>query len=159
MHFYNYVKNLSQRKIRIYIDMDGVVADYDVLSYEEHKTEADVYLNKRPIKTIIDILEKVSTIENVELFILSVARKESQINGKLKWLEKNMPFIDKKNVNIISRDNNEYKSAVSLKKQFLIDNNDPNYITMMIDDSHQVLDIIYDLKLDIIPLHNSSILD
>ena len=158
-YFYNYLKNLGDKEIHVYIDMDGVVADYDVTSYEKHKHEKDVYLTKRPIKTSIEILREVAKLENVKLYILSVSRYNIQVDGKIKWLKDNMEYIKEENINIIPKEKNEFKSAALLKKEFLKDKVDQSAINIMIDDSHQVLDVIYELNMDIIPLHITSILD
>lgn len=158
-YFYNYVKKYGDKEIHIYIDMDGVVADYDVLNYELHKEENDVYLTKRPVISSIDALKEVSQLNNVKLYILSVSRHESQIAGKKEWLSKNMDFIKQENINIIPRDSNNFMKAVALKRDFLKNNINKTCINILIDDSHQVLDEVYDLKMDIIPLHITSIID
>ena len=156
-YFVNYLKKFNN-KVNIYIDMDGVVADYDMLGFEKNKDEPDIYLNKRPITTVIKILEEVNNLDNVNLYILSVSRNEKQIPGKVKWLEKNMPFITKEQINILPREGNDFKPAHELKRIFLKGNTSEEEINIMIDDSHTVL---YDLnKLgNIIPLHITSILD
>lgn len=158
-YFQNYLKQFGDKEINIYVDMDGVVADYDMLSYETNKSNSDVYLNKRPIKTIINVLEELSHIENVNIYILSVARLRNQIDGKLKWLKENMSFITPDHINIIPRDENDFKHAPTLKRDFLKNNIDINSINIMIDDSHQVLDVLYSSGINVIPLHITSIID
>ena len=91
--FYNYIKSFGDKTVNIYIDMDGVVADYDFEGYINDGTKDDVYLNKRPVISSINPLKEVSQLSNVNLHILSVSRYERQINGKLTWLDKNMDFI------------------------------------------------------------------
>ena len=158
-YFYNYLKKFENKEIHIYIDMDGVVADYDVLSYEDHKNEPDVYLTKRPVRSSIDTLKEVSSLSNVKLYILSVSRRNDQVAGKLLWLKQNMDFIKEENINIIPREGNNFKSAHELKKEFLNNNVDTSKINIIIDDSHLVLDAVYELNIGIIPLHITSILD
>ena len=158
-HFINYLKQFNDKKINIYIDMDGVVADYDMLGFEGNKDNSDVYLNKRPVTTTIKVLEEVNNLKNVNLYILSVARCENQIPGKVKWLEKNMSFITKEQINILPREGNDFKPAHELKRIFLKGNINQDEINIMIDDSHTVL---YDLNksgINVIPLHITSILD
>ena len=140
--------------------MDGVVADYDMIDYKLHGEEKDIYLNKRPIKTIINILEKLSTLDNVNLYILSVTKYKKQINGKKIWLKKNMPFINNKNIKIISREEKEWQEASIIKSNYLnINIKDEQSVNIHIDDSHDVLREIDKLDKDITPLHISSILD
>ena len=158
MYFYNYVKSL-EGKVNIYIDMDGVVADFDAVNYEKEKHNDNVYQEKRPIKTTINILKEISTLPNVTLYILSCTKYERQINGKLIWLEKNMSFIDKDKINIISREENNNEKSHIIKREFLKNNLDNNFINIIIDDSHQVIDEIIYNNLNITPLHITSILD
>ena len=66
MHFYELIKSMSGT-IDLFIDMDGVVADYNV-------GEASNYDQKRPLTTSIKALEKVSKFDNVEMYILSITR-------------------------------------------------------------------------------------
>ena len=140
--------------------MDGVVADYDMLDYKLHGEEKDIYLNKRPIKTVINILEKISTLENVNLYILSITRYKKQINGKKIWLKKNMPFINNNNIKIISREEKEWHDPSIIKSNYLNDNiKNEQAVNIHIDDSHVVLKEIDKLDKDITPLHISSILD
>ena len=159
MYFKDYLEKYRDKKINIFIDMDGVVADYDVISYNNHKSESNVYLDKRPIKTSINILEEISKMNNVTLNILSVSRKDNQIDGKKKWLRMNMSFIKEENIIIIPRESNGFKASHILKKEFLEKNTSKEFINFVIDDSHLVLDAICDLNIGIIPLHITSILD
>ncbi len=159
--FYNKIKTMSKGiKINIFVDMDGVVADYDMIDHKIHGTEEDVYLNKRPIKTVIKILEKISTLENVTLYIFSVTKLNNQIGGKIKWLDKYMPFIKRGNIIIISREDNNFDEASIIKSKYYKNNPiDTNAVNIHIDDSHNVLKAIDKLDKEIIPLHISSILD
>lgn len=158
-YFKDYLYQFKDKNIIIYIDMDGVVADYDVLSFNEDKYKEDLYLNKRPVKTIIDILEDVSTLNNTSLNILSCTKKENQINGKYIWLSKHMSFIKKENINIIARESKNYEKSCIIKAEFLKNNYDNNSVIIIIDDSHDVLKEIIKLDLGIIPLHISSIIE
>ena len=110
-YFYNYIKNLGDKEINIYVDMDGVVADYDVIGYEERKNNKDIYLSKRPVMTTINVLKEIATLNNVNIYILSVARNNNQIDGKLLWIDENMNFIKKENINVTIR--KEFGSKIS----------------------------------------------
>lgn len=158
-YFINYLKKFNDKTVDIYIDMDGVIADYDVLGYEALKENKDVYLNKRPVKTAIKVFEEAAKLKNINLFILSVSRNNNQVDGKLKWLSKNMNYMKKENINIIPRENNNFEKAHILKRNFLENNINKDNINIMVDDSHQVLDAVFDLNMDIIPLHITSIID
>lgn len=159
-YFYNKIKEMAEnKKVDIYVDMDGVVADYDLLNFESVKTSPDAYLNKRPITTVINIFRNLSKLDNVTIYILSVAKQENQINGKLVWLSENMNFIPKSQINIIPRDTNGWTKASILKKEFLKSNYEKDNISLMIDDSHDVLKEVKNLDIGIIPVHISTVID
>ena len=88
MYFMDVIRKLKDNKIKIFVDMDGVIADYDV----GNPSRYDI---KRPLISNITKLEKVAKIERVELFILSVSRKNVGIEEKNIWLDKNAPFFKK----------------------------------------------------------------
>ena len=158
-YFANYIKSLGDKPIDIYIDMDGVVADYDFQGYNNDGTNDDIYLNKRPVMSAINPLKEVSEFSNVNLYILSVSRYESQVNGKVEWLKKYMDFIDYDHTNILPRDTNEWKKAKELKKEFIEGHIDKEHISIHIDDSHEVLKTLEDLDNGMILLHITSIID
>ena len=70
-----------------------------------------------------------------------------------------MSFIDKDKINIISREENNNEKSHIIKREFLKNNLDNNFINIIIDDSHQVIDEIIYNNLNITPLHITSILD
>ena len=58
------IKKYDNKKIELYIDMDGVIADYNV-------GEASNYDKKRPLYTSINKLKEISSMTNVTMHILS----------------------------------------------------------------------------------------
>ena len=63
--FINYLKKIDKSKIiSIYIDMDGVVVDYDMENHQKLGNNENIFLNKRPVNTVINILKKASELEN-----------------------------------------------------------------------------------------------
>jgi len=158
--FINYLKNIDRNKIiSIYIDMDGVVVDYDLENHKLKGNDENVFLNKRPVLTTINILKEANNLENVELYILSAIRHNNQKQGKLIWLEKNMSFIKKENIHILSRENNNYAHPSIIKKEFLLKNINKNNINIHIDDDHLVLKELNKNIKDLKVLHPSSIID
>ena len=73
-------------KLDIYVDMDGVIAEYDVGKID--------FLNKRPLTNNINIFKKLSANKNITLNILSICRKDFQIDEKNIWLDKNAHFLN-----------------------------------------------------------------
>lgn len=109
MHFYNLIKDLANKKhIMMFVDMDGVLASYDVGKPLD-------FLNKRPLTENIAKIKKVSELPNVELHILSICRKDFQIEEKNTWLNKYAPFFKKENRTIISKETNNRDTFPRIK--------------------------------------------
>ena len=63
MNFYNKIKDIAQKRdVVLFVDMDGVIASYEV-------NKPFDFLLKRPLKTNIEKIEQVSKIPNVELYM------------------------------------------------------------------------------------------
>ena len=56
--FKEYIKSFGDKHINIYIDMDGVVTDYDFEGYENDGTNSDIYRYKRPVMSSIEPLKE-----------------------------------------------------------------------------------------------------
>lgn len=98
MNFVNYIKTLPG-KTAIFIDMDGVVADYDNDPNFDKYSEG-FYLKKRPIITTIKIFKKISAFQNVTLYLLSGHDGENKTykeEEKNKWIDEHVSFIKKEN--------------------------------------------------------------
>lgn len=151
MYFLNKIKKLSQDKtVRIYVDMDGVIADYDFGSKL-------LFLNKRPIMTNIKTLREIAKLPNVSLYILSICRKDEDIADKNSWLDKYAPFFDLSKRIIISK-NNKNKSSKKLKLDYLNSLN-TNDLIIVIDDDNAILKYLKDNLKDIMYFQDSSIID
>ena len=90
MYFINELKKIDEENlgnIAMFIDMDGVVADY---RFGEGKNiENNVpgtYLNKRPISTAINVLKEVNNTFDFDMYILSSCRHDEQAIEKSKWV-------------------------------------------------------------------------
>ncbi len=70
-----------------------------------------------------------------------------------------MDFIPKSQINIIPRDTNGWTKACILKKEFLKSNYEKDNISLMVDDSHDVLKEVKNLDIGIIPIHISTVID
>lgn len=134
MYFYNLIMELSKnKKLNIYVDMDGVIASYDFGKPLE-------FDKKRPLTTNIKTLENIDKLDNVNLNILSICRTNDQIKEKNDWLNKYAPFFKEENRNIISRENNNNKESRILKTEFIKNLKKENII--LIDDDNEVLKTI-----------------
>ena len=108
MYFKEILEEYKEKNIKIYVDMDGVIADYDV-------GKACGYDKKRPLYTSISKLEEISKKDNITLYILSITRKDEGIEQKNFWLDKYAAFFKKENRVIISKESNEGFSSKELK--------------------------------------------
>ncbi len=154
------IKENYSNKIAIFVDMDGVVADY---RFGEGKNiENNVpgtYLNKRSISTAINILKEVNNTFDFDMYILSSCRYDEQAIEKSKWLEKNMPFIDKKHQLFVVSNTFEDRKMLKINKIKEIINN--KYVkAIMIDDTHDILFLaIKELGDKVIPYHVITLFD
>ena len=140
------IKTMAKdKKIDIYVDMDGVIAEYDFGRPLD-------FLNKRPLLGNIKVLEEISKIPNVEMHILSICKKDSQINDKNVWLDKYAPFFKKENRNVLSKETYTDKSSSELKVDFL---NNIESFKILIDDDNGILKEV-DKKVKNISLYQDS---
>ena len=146
MKIINEIKTMAKdQKIDIYVDMDGVIAEYDFGRPLD-------FLNKRPLLGNIKVLEEVSKIPNVEMHILSICKKDSQINDKNVWLDKYAPFFKKENRNVLSKETYTDRSSSELKVDFL---NNIESFKILIDDDNGILKEV-DKKVKNISLYQDS---
>lgn len=152
MHFYELIqKQTKNKKTRIYVDMDGVIASYDIGKPYDFE-------NKRPLTTNIKTLGKINNLENTELFILSICKKDSQIKEKNNWLDKYAPFFQKDNRIIISKESNPNLSSKELKLNYLKSLKTDNQI-ILIDDDNEIIKTIKDNAKNIILYQDSELID
>lgn len=152
MYFYELIKKLSEnKKTKVYVDMDGVIASYDFGKPLD-------FANKRPLITNIKTLNELCKLQNVELFILSVCRFNNQINEKNNWLDKYAPFFDKNKRIIISKESNLHFSSKELKLNYLKTLKTEEQI-IFIDDDNEVLKTIHNNIKNIILYQDSELID
>ena len=151
MHLKNIIEKYD-KKVIMYVDMDGVIADYEVGKALDFK-------NKRPLLSNINKLKDISNISNIEMHILSLCKKDYQVKDKNDWLDKYAPFFKKENRVIISKESNEGTSC-ELKANYLskLNFSDDNVI-VMIDDDNSVLYYIMENVENIVLFQDSSLVD
>lgn len=150
MYLKEFIKQYNDKKIKLFIDMDGVIADYDFGS-------AKRFDKKRPLYDSIKKLEVISKMENIELYILSVTRLNIGINEKNIWLDKYVDFIKKENRIILSKEGQSLSSA-QLKSEYLNSIKIEDTI-IVIDDDPRVLKEINKTNEKIILLKDTVLVD
>ena len=98
-------------RVAIFIDMDGTIVEYKIYEGEKQLIEAhEDLLNEKPVLPIIDILKEISKIQNIDLYILSLAKNTKIKEKKKEWLNKYVNFIKPTNWIIINKEAGEYNS-------------------------------------------------
>lgn len=152
MYFLNQIKKIIGN-IDLYVDMDGVIADYDVGKPLNFK-------NKRPLTNNIKVLEEVSKLPNVTMHILSICKKDFQIKEKNDWLDKYAPFFKKENRNILSKQSYTGIESKDLKTNFLM-----KALTLcngkivLVDDDNAILKQVMKNLDEIILFQDSALVD
>ena len=150
MYITDYIKRFKDKRIKIYVDMDGVIADYDVGNASE-------YDKKRPLLTNIEALREVSKNKNVEMFILSITRMTIGREEKNRWLDKYVEFIKVENRFIISREEHNFMPSKALKKKFIKNIKRDESIIIVIDDDPAIIDEIRKSSEDVYLLKDTSL--
>lgn len=152
MHFYNIIKELSNKtEVMLFFDMDGVISSYDAGKKLD-------FANKRPLTENINKIKKISTLNNVTLYILSICKKNFQIEEKNNWLDKNAPFFDKSNRIIISKEQHPNIDSPTLKSDFLKNLNTSSQI-VLVDDDNAVIKKVLDVTDNVIVFQDSELID
>lgn len=155
MYFQTLVKEkYSKEKVSMFIDMDGVIADYDVgnpLNFQ----------SKRPVTTNINTIKEISKYSNITLYILSICHFSYQVEEKNNWLDKNAPFFKKENRIIIPKELHKGFESKELKFQALKEylNNNKETKIVVVDDDNVILKYLKKELPNIDLYHNSSIQD
>ena len=152
MYFQEFIKEYSNDQVEIYVDMDGVIADYIV-------GEAYDYDKKRPLYNNLKALEEVSNYPNVTMHILSITKKNIGRDEKNIWLDKYAPFFKKENRVIISKEENANIPSEILKLNHLKELDYSNKVIVLIDDDPTILHTVRKEIKDIVLLKDTALVD
>lgn len=152
MYLKKYLEQFDNKRIKLFVDMDGVIADYIFGSAKD-------YDKKRPLYDSISKLEKISKMENVELYILSSTRYSSGIEQKNLWLDNYASFFKPENRIIISREANNMRDSSTLKAEYLCNYKRDDSVLILIDDDPKNLKDVQKLNEDIVLLKDTVLVD
>lgn len=152
MYIKDYLERFKDKKVKLYIDMDGVIADYTFGAPKD-------YDKKRPLFDSIKKLEEVSKMPNVELYIFSATRYTEGLEQKHEWLEKYAPFFKKDNRILISREANGMEKTAILKGKAMRDIERDGSVMILIDDDPRNLEEVSKLSDDVILLKDTALID
>lgn len=113
---------MINKKLVIYFDMDGVLADFgrESNAVERFATESGFFYNLKPLrKNVLFIRDLIN--KGYKVNILSASPNITADNDKIEWLKKYVPQLKKENI-ILCR-NHEVKSdfVVDIENSLLID--------------------------------------
>lgn len=113
------LKKLADGKTFIFVDMDGVLADFFGVdgAVERFENEKDFFKNLAPIKPNVEAVRRMVDA-GIKVFILTASPHDRADGDKREWLEKYLPEI--KWENIITMRIGEKKSDYVLKKGRII---------------------------------------
>lgn len=83
---------------RLFVDMDGTLAEFKNVDTLETLYEKDYFFNLKPQVNVVETVKEIIKKDDVEVFILSAVLSDSKyaLQEKNMWLNKYLPEIDKK---------------------------------------------------------------
>ena len=169
MNAYNKIKTFindnKDKKIAMFVDMDGTIASLDVdINGDIGSNKPGIFLDKRPLKTVINMLEEISNIENVDLYILSACGYKAQAEDKRTWLAKHAPFFEKEKQIFVVKEIENYtkETKPKIKTGYILDTLQIKGYDLAIyyEDELSMLKKAYDeLKDKILLIHISEFID
>ena len=142
-NFYNEIKDkcINNKRVAMFIDMDGTIVEYQVFEKEELMYEKGKFFEGRPLNIIIDKLKKINKIENIDLYILTLARSNNIVEEKKQWLKKYVDFVKEENWIILNKEKGEYnkENRNIIKAQKMKEKLNQYDYLIFLDDDHKIL--------------------
>ena len=144
MSFYNKIEEICKKnnKVALFVDMDGTIAEYRIFPNDFITVETrGLFLESKPLFSVIEVLEKLSKIENLDIYILSLSRSKIIIEEKKIWLKKYVPFIKEENYIILCREIGDYNydNRIHIKSDKMKEKLEKYDFVVMLDDEHNIL--------------------
>lgn len=152
MYLENFLEQYQDKKVKMFVDMDGVIADFNF-------GKACDYDKKRPLYSSINKLENISKKNNVDLYIFSATRMNKGYDEKQYWLDKYAPFFKKENRVIISREKHDFLESSELKADYMKNVERDGSVLIVIDDDPKNLRAIRKLNDDVVLLKDTALID
>lgn len=155
--------NLAKDKnVICFFDMDGTCVEYGV--NERPKllaNEPNFFINKRPLRSILKKMKKLSKTKNVTVKILSNCYFDEQRADKISWLKQHASFIKPEDINIIVLNNESYtpKTKDNLKPNRIKSIADSKSEIFMFEDDHGVMRATIKMLPNVHVCHVSCLID
>lgn len=133
-----YQKN---KEINLFLDMDGTIIEL-LFDSEEKYLKKGEYLNKEPIKPIINKIKEINKkFPLIKINIISCSKTKYMIKEKNEWLNKYMPDINPKRRIFLCEETGDYtlKNVNLVKARYIKKSLKDNEIAILIDDDIRVL--------------------
>lgn len=152
MKFYDTLDKHKNEMINLFVDMDGVIAEYDIGNFD--------YGTIRPLQSNIKRIKELLKQDNISVKILTVCKNNNIVDEKKIWIKKYMPFFDLDNVIFLSKEDEKYsqKSSKELKSEYLKNMGDDK-INILVDDDNEIVKYIVKNNEDILVFQVSSWID
>lgn len=142
--FIDRIKEICKENKRsaMFIDMDGTIVEYRIFDGEKQIIEAhEQLLNEKPITPILETLKEINKIENIDLYILSLAKTTKIKEEKKLWLRKYVGFIKEENWILLSKEEGEYNSENRnyIKGEKMKEKLSEYDKVILLDDDHKIL--------------------
>ena len=152
MYLKDYLNQFEGKKIKMFVDMDGVIVDYVVGS-------TDDFDKRRPLYSSLSKLKEIYEEGIVDLYILSITRMNKGLQEKNIWLDNYAPMFKKENRVIISREANDFKASAELKAEYISNLERDGSVIIVIDDDPRVLKAMKDTNKDVVLLKDTALVD
>ena len=154
-YFIEWLQQFKGKKVKLLVDMDGVIAHYDFGNPKD-------YDKKRPLRDNILKIEAATKLEDpiVTPYIFSATRYSNGYKQKNEWLDINAPFFKKENRIILSREDNGFMESSLLKAEYLINfEREENTEIVVIEDDPKNMQAILEVNPDIILVKDTILVD
>ncbi len=155
------IESSKNNNIRVYFDMDGVLAEYFFEEEFIRNYAKNYFFNKKPIKKTLNLMKELSKEKNIIVCILSICNFDQQKEEKVLWLKKNAPFLKNENIFIINQQKLSTKTdeKKAIKANFIKKHLIENQIIYLIDDDIAVLKIAKKINSKINVVHIGGLID
>ncbi|MBR1416518.1 MAG: hypothetical protein IJ572_01710 [Bacilli bacterium] len=151
MYIKEELEKYKDKNIRLYLDMDGTIAHYEL-------GNANNYDLKRPLLDRINKIKEINSLfPNITLYVLTICHEEKNILEKNEWLDKYLPEVIKDNRVIIIRNPKGNVTSAEKKRDYLNSLETTDTI-ILIDDDPRILNAIRKDNKNNVILYKDSIL-
>ena len=149
MKLLDFINSNQDRNISIFCDLDGVLAEYDIGNFD--------YDTIRPLVSNIEKIKKLKEKDNINVYILSICKTNKVVEEKINWVRRYMPFLEKKNIVLLSKEEIKNLESDEIKLNYLNENAKDD-INIVIDDDIRIIKRLKENK-NLIIYHVSSLID